>query len=58
MDGGAWQATVHVVAEWDTTERLSLHFTAGVQPRWIQGIRSMDGIGVRKTYLFIDIRLD
>ena len=31
---------------------------AGVQPRWIQGIRSRDGIGMRKTYLFINIRLD
>ena len=29
---------------------------AGVQPQWIQGIRSVDGIGVRKTYLLIDIR--
>ena len=27
MDRGAWQATVHVVAEWDTTERLSLTHT-------------------------------
>ena len=31
---------------------------AGVQPWWIQGIRSVDGVGVRKTYLLIDIRLD
>ena len=30
---------------------------AGVQPRWIQGIRRVDGVGVRKTYLLIDIRL-
>ena len=27
MDRGAWQATVHGVIKWDTTERLSLHFT-------------------------------
>ena len=31
---------------------------AGVQPRWIQGIRRVDSVGVRKTYLLIDIRLD
>ena len=30
----------------------------GVQPRWIQGIQRVDGVGVRKTYLLIDIRLD
>ena len=30
---------------------------AGVQPQWIQGIRSGDGIGKEKTYLFISIRL-
>ena len=59
-----WPREFHeLYSPWDcneseTTERLSLHFTAGVQPRWIQGIRSMDGVGVRKTYLFIDIRLD
>ena len=30
----------------------------GVQPRWIQGIQRVDGVGMRKTYLLIDIRLD
>ena len=32
-------------------------WSAGVQPRWIQGIRRVDSVGVRKTYLLIDIRL-
>jgi len=30
---------------------------AGVQARWIQGIRSGDGVSEEKTYLFINIRL-
>ena len=29
---------------------------ARVQPRWIQGIQRVDGVGMRKTYLLIDIR--
>ena len=29
---------------------------ARVQRRWTQGIRRVDGVGVRKTYLLIDIR--
>ena len=35
-----------------------VYIYAGVQPRWIQGLRRVDGVGVRKTYLLIDIRLD
>ena len=31
-------------------------WTAGVQPRWIQGIRRVDGVG--EENLFINIRLD
>ena len=31
--------------------------STGVQPRWIQGIRSGDSVG-EETYLFINIRLD
>ena len=31
---------------------------ARVQPWWIQGIRRVDGVGMRKTYLLINIRLD
>ena len=27
MDGGAWQATVHGVTEWDTTEQRHFHFS-------------------------------
>ena len=42
----------HLIVEGEKT------MTAGVQPRWIQGIRSVDGVGVRKSYLLIDIRLD
>ena len=29
---------------------------ARVQRQWTQGIRRVDGVGVRKTYLLIDIR--
>ena len=29
---------------------------ARVQPRWIQGIQRVDGVGMRKTYLLIDTR--
>ena len=38
VDRGAWRATVPGVAE-------SAMTLAGVQPRWIQGIRSVDGFG-------------
>ena len=41
-----------------TTHTHTQRNIARVQPWWIQGIRSGDGIGVRKTYLFINIRLD
>ena len=50
MDGGAWKAAVHGVAEGRT--RLSdFTFTfmywrsAGVQPQLIQSIRRRDGVG-------------
>ena len=26
MDGGAWSATVHEIAQWNTTERLTLTY--------------------------------
>ena len=33
----------------------SSSLAAGVQPRWIQGIQSVDSVGMRKTYLLIDM---
>ena len=33
-------------------------FPAGVQPRWIQGIGRVDGVGEEKTYLLTDVGTD
>ena len=44
MDGGAWWATVHGVAESDRTERLHFHFQLG-NKRVIQGSLSRRGAG-------------
>ena len=40
---------------WQRNKLGQKAWTAGVQPRWIQGIRSGPGVGVRKTYLFINM---
>ena len=50
MDRGAWQATVHVLAELDTTEVLSMHsMHACIRDRRKQGIRK----GERTSCLLI-----
>ena len=47
-----------IVSVLDPREGGNEEPNAGVQPQWIQGIRSRDGVGEEKTYLFINIRLD
>ena len=46
------------VAQNKLSSQCTLGEGAGVQPQWIQGIRSRDSVGEGKTYLFINIRLD
>ena len=38
----------------EESEKVRLKLNAGVQPRWIQGIRRVDGVGVeRLVYLLM-----
>ena len=48
-----------IVSVLDPREGGNEEPNAGVQPQWIQGIRSRDGVDKeRLIYLFINIRLD
>ena len=51
------EATVRTGYEQWTGSKLGKEYVAGVQPQWIQGIRSGDGVGEEKlVYLIRNIK--